>query len=64
MNGTAIMIVKDPLSLNIVRQKDEKPHTTGLHDTAILHTKIKITDIARKKTKYRNTVNPNVPLNK
>jgi len=40
MNGTAIMIVKDLLSLNTVRQKDEKPHTTGLHDTAILHTKI------------------------
>ena len=46
MNGTAIMIVKDLLSLNTVRQKDEKPHTTGLHDTAMLHTKIKITDIS------------------
>lgn len=42
MNGTAIMIVKDLLSLK--RQKDGKPHTTGLHNTAILHTKIKITD--------------------
>ena len=46
MNGTAIMIVKDLLSLNTVRQKDEKPYTTGLHDTAIQHTKIKITDIS------------------
>ena len=45
MNGTAIKIVKDLLSLNTVRQKDEKRHTTGLHDTAILHSKIKITDI-------------------
>ena len=46
MNGTAIMIVKDLLSLNTVRQNDKKPHTTGLHDTATLHTKIKITDIS------------------
>ena len=46
MNGTAIMIVKDLLSLNTVRQKDEKLHTTGLHDTAILHTQIKITVIS------------------
>ena len=30
----------------IPSQKDKKPHTTGLHDTAILHTKIKITDIS------------------
>ena len=54
MNCTAIMIVKDLLSLNTVRQKDEKPHTTG--DTAILHTKIKITDISLERK-----LNPAIP---
>ena len=30
---------------NTVSQKDEKPHTAGLDDTAIPHIKIKITEI-------------------
>ena len=29
---------------NTVNQKDEKPYTAGLNDTAILHIKIKITE--------------------
>ena len=54
--------MKDLLSSNIVSQKDEKLHTTGLHvdDTAILHIKIKITEILLEKK--LNTVNPHVPL--
>ena len=53
--------VKDLLS-NIVSQKDEKLHTTRLHvdDTAILHIKIKITEILLEKK--LNTVNFHVPL--
>ena len=41
--------MKDPLLPNTVRQKDEKPYTTGLNDTAIPHVKIKITEIPREK---------------
>ena len=52
--------VKDLLSPNIVSQKDEKPHTTGLDDTTILHIKIKITEVLLEKK--LNTVNPHVPL--
>ena len=37
--------VKDLLLPNTVRQKDEKPHTAGLDDTAIPPIKIKITEI-------------------
>ena len=37
--------VKDLLLPNTVSQKDEKPHTAGLDDTAIPHIKIKITEI-------------------
>ena len=49
---------------NTVSQKDEKPHTARLDDTAIPHIKIKITEIPlEKKAQYRNTVNPHVPLN-
>ena len=56
---------KDLLLPNTVSQKDEKPHTSGLDDTAIPHIKIKITEIPLiKRTQYRNTVNPNVPLEK
>ena len=36
--------VKDLLLPNTVKQKDEKPYTAGLDDTAIPHIKIKITD--------------------
>ena len=52
--------VKDLLSPNIVSQKDEKPHTTGLDDTTILHFKIKITEVLLEKK--LNTVNPDVSL--
>ena len=48
--------VKDLLLPNTVSQKDEKPHTAGLDDTAIPHIKIKITEIPLEKK--LNTVNP------
>ena len=42
--------VKDlPLPNNTVSQKDEKPHTAGLNDTAIPHIKIKISEILLEK---------------
>ena len=41
--------MKDLLLLNTVSQRDEKPHTAGLDDTAILHIKIKITEIPLEK---------------
>ena len=40
---------KDLLLPNTVSQKDEKPHTSGLDDTAIPHIKIKITKITLEK---------------
>ena len=40
--------VKDLILLNTVSQKDEKPHTAGLDDTAIPYIKIKITEILRE----------------
>ena len=40
---------KDLLLPNTVSQKDEKPHTAGLDDTAIPPIKIKITEIYRLK---------------
>ena len=43
---------------NTVNQKDEKPHTAGLDDTAIPHIKIKTTEIPLEKK--LNTVNPYV----
>ena len=52
--------VKDLLSPNIVSQKDEKPNTTGLDDTTILHIKIKINEVLLEKK--LNTVNPDVSL--
>ena len=52
--------VKDLLLPNTVNQKDEKPHTAGLDDTAIPHIKIKVTETSREKK--LNTVNPHVPL--
>ena len=54
--------VKDLLLPNTVNQKDEKPHTAGLDDTAMPRIKIKITETDRlKKTQYRSNVNPHVP---
>ena len=52
--------VKDLLLPNTVKQKDEKPYTAGLDDTAIPHIKIKITEIPLENK--LNTVNPHVPL--
>ena len=57
--------VKDLLLPNTVNQKDEKPHTAGLDDTAILHIEIKITEIPLEKklnTEYRKPPCP--PLGK
>ena len=43
--------MKDLLNLpNVISQKDEKPHTAGLNDSAILHVKIKITEIQLEKS--------------
>ena len=56
--------VKDLRLPNTVSQKDEKPHSAGLDDTAIPYIKIKITEIPlEKKAQYRNIVNPHAPLN-
>ena len=44
----------------VSQRRDEKPHTTGLDDTAIPHIKIKITEITLEKE--LNTGNPHVPL--
>ena len=52
--------VKDLLLPNTVNQRDEKPYTAGLDDTAIPHIKIKITEIPLENK--LNTVNPHVPL--
>ena len=52
--------MKDLLLPNTVSQKDEKPHTAGLDDTAIPHFKIKITELPLGKN--LNTVSPYVPL--
>ena len=41
--------MKDLLSPNTVSQKDEKPPTAGLDDTAMPHIKIKITEIPLEK---------------
>ena len=41
--------VKELLLSNTVGQKDEKPHTTRLNDTAIPHIKTKITEILLEK---------------
>ena len=41
--------VKDLLLPNTVSQKDDKPHTVGLDDTAIMYIKIKITEIPLEK---------------
>ena len=41
--------VKDLLLPNTVSQKDKKPHTARLDDTAIPHIKIKITEKYRLK---------------
>ena len=41
--------VNDLILPNTVNEKDEKPHTAGLDDTAIPHIKIKITEIPLEK---------------
>ena len=41
---------------NTVSQKDEKPHTPGLDDTAIPHIKIKITEIKPLKKKLNTAI--------
>ena len=42
---------------NTVSQKDKKSHTTALDDTAILHFKIKVTEMSlKKKAQYCNTL--------
>ena len=51
--------VKDLLLPNTVNQKDEKPYTARLDDTAIPHIKIKITEIPLEKK--LNIGNPHVP---
>ena len=51
--------VKDLLLPNTVSQKDEKPHTARLDDTAIPHIKIKITEIPLEKK--LNTANRKPP---
>ena len=55
--------MKDLLLPDTVSQKDEKLNTAGLDDTAILHIKIKITEISLEKSSilYHNTVNPMFP---
>ena len=63
MNTTTISSKIFFLIPNTVIQKDKKSHTTGLDDTAILHIKIKVTEMSlKKKAQYRNTLNPHVPL--
>ena len=58
MNSTALT-GKDLLLPNTINQKDEKPHTAGLNDTAIPHFKIQITEIPLEKK--LNTVSPISP---
>ena len=55
INGIAGNTVKDLLLPNTVNKKDETPHTAaGLDDTAILHIKIKITEIPLEKQLNNN----------
>ena len=49
LNGTAIYTVNDLLLPKTVNEKNEKPHTAGLDDTAIPHINIKITEIPLEK---------------
>ena len=58
MNGT----VKDFLLPNTVSQKDEKPHTAGLDDTAIPQIKIEITEIPLKESSIPQYRKPPCPL--
>ena len=53
--------VKDLLLPNTVNQKDEKPYTAGLDDTAIPHIKIKITEIPLE-NKLNTVMSPSLPL--
>ena len=49
MNNTAILWRIFFLPNTVINQKDEKSHTAGLNDTAILHFKIQITEIPLEK---------------
>ena len=50
---------------NTVSQRDEKPHTAGLNDTAIPHIKIQITEITlQKKLNIAIPSTLKVPLHK
>ena len=60
--------MKDLLLLNTVGQKDEKPHTTGLSDTSILHLhlsrtfKSKLLKYCLKKSSIQQYRKPPCPL--
>ena len=45
-----VLQYRDLLLANTVSQKDEKNHTAGLDDSAILHIKIKIITILLQKS--------------
>ena len=47
--------VNDLLLPNTVNEKDEKPHTEGLDDTAVRHINIKITEMPLEK-KLNNAI--------
>ena len=59
-NERFLNTLKDLLQSNTVSQKEEKPHTAGLDDTA--REDLNYRNTAWKKAQYPNTVNPNVPL--
>ena len=52
--------MKDLLLPNTANQKEEKPHATGLNDTAIPHVKIKTTEIPLEKKV--STAIPEAPM--
>ena len=47
--------MNDLLLPNTVNEKDEKPHTEGLDDTAVRHINIKITEMPLEK-KLNNAI--------
>ena len=61
MNGTAIYTVNDLLLPNTVNEKNEKPHTAGLDETAIPHINIKITEIPLEKSSIPQYRKPTCP---
>ena len=54
--------MKDLLLPNTANQKEEKPHATGLNDTAIPHVKIKTTEIPLEKKD--STAIPEAPVSR